>query len=67
MNFRGLFGLTWLEIKIFLREPLGVVRHGRLPALMLIAAGRDVRPAHAGRRRPIRCASCRSTCRYLRR
>ena len=24
MKFRGLFGLTWLEIKIFLREPLGV-------------------------------------------
>ena len=26
---RGLWKLTWLEIKIFVREPLGVDRHGR--------------------------------------
>ena len=26
---RGLWTLTWLEIKIFVREPLGFDRHGR--------------------------------------
>ena len=43
MNFRGLFGLTWLELKIFLREPLGVFGTV-LPALIFIAAGRVFGP-----------------------
>jgi ABC-2 type transport system permease protein len=43
MTFRGLFRLTWLETKIFLREPLGVFGTV-LPALIFIAVGRVVGP-----------------------
>ena len=38
--FRGLWKLTWLEIKIFLREPLGAFGSIILPVLVfLVAAG----------------------------
>src|SRR5262245_65965593 len=43
MHFRGLFRLTWLEIKIFLREPLGVFGT-LLPALIFIGVGRVFGP-----------------------
>jgi ABC-2 type transport system permease protein len=43
MTFRGLFRLTWLEIKIFMREPLGVFGTA-MPALLFIVVGRVVGP-----------------------
>jgi ABC-2 type transport system permease protein len=44
---RGLWRLTWLEIKIFLREPLGVFSTIGIPVLVFVVAGRL-----AGRRPP---------------
>src|ERR1700686_5391049 len=44
---RGLWRLTWLEIKIFLREPLGVLTTIGIPVLVFVVAGRV-----AGRRLP---------------
>jgi ABC-2 type transport system permease protein len=38
--FRGLWKLTWLEIKIFLREPLGAFGSIFLPVVVFVAAGR---------------------------
>jgi ABC-2 type transport system permease protein len=38
--FRGLFKLTWLEIKIFLREPMGAVGSILLPVLVFVLVGR---------------------------
>jgi len=38
--FRGLFKLTWLEIKIFLREPMGAFGSILFPVLVFVAAGR---------------------------
>jgi len=45
---RGLWKLTWLEIKIFLREPLGVVGNVAVPVVVFLVLGRlfgGVRPA----------------------
>src|SRR5689334_13526112 len=39
-NFRGLLALTWLEIKIFVREPLGVIGSVFVPVLVFLAIGR---------------------------
>ncbi len=38
--FRGLLKLTWLEIKIFLREPMGAFGSIILPVLVFVVAGR---------------------------
>lgn len=38
--FRGLGGLTWLEIKIFLREPLGVIGSVFVPVFLFVILGR---------------------------
>jgi ABC-2 type transport system permease protein len=38
--FNGLFKLTWLEIKIFLREPLGAIGSILFPVLVFIVVGR---------------------------
>ncbi len=38
--FRGLWKLTWLEIKIFLREPMGAVGSIILPVLVFVVVGR---------------------------
>jgi ABC-2 type transport system permease protein len=38
--FRGLWKLTWLEIKIFLREPMGAVGSILFPVLLFVVAGR---------------------------
>jgi len=38
--FRGLFKLTWLEIKIFLREPMGAFGSIFFPVLVFVVAGR---------------------------
>lgn len=39
---KGLWTLTWLEIKIFLREPLGVIGSIVIPAVLFLALGRIV-------------------------
>jgi ABC-2 type transport system permease protein len=45
---RGLLTLTWLEIKIFVREPLGVIGTVGIPVLMFVVLGRMFgRPAGA--------------------
>jgi ABC-2 type transport system permease protein len=39
---RGLWRLTWLEIKIFLREPLGAIGSIVFPVVMYVVIGRVV-------------------------
>src|SRR5690348_4731832 len=39
-TLRGLRQLTWLEIKIFLREPLGAIGAIAVPVLMFVVVGR---------------------------
>ena len=48
---RGLWKLTWLEIKIFIREPLGLFGTIGVPVLVFVALGRLFRgdPAPTGR------------------
>jgi len=41
---RGLIRLTWLEVKIFVREPLGVIGTVLVPALTFVVVGRIVGP-----------------------
>ena len=41
---RGLWRLTWLEIKIFVREPLGVIGGIAIPVLMFVLLGRMLGP-----------------------
>jgi ABC-2 type transport system permease protein len=41
---RGLLKLTWIEIKIFMREPLGVIGTLGLPVLIFVAMGALPRP-----------------------
>ena len=48
---RGLLTLTWLEIKIFVREPLGVIGTVGIPVLIFVGLGRMFAP------RPGRSAS----------
>jgi ABC-2 type transport system permease protein len=40
MLFRGLLRLTWLELKIFLREPLGAAGTILIPVVMFVVLGR---------------------------
>jgi ABC-2 type transport system permease protein len=42
---RGLWQLTWLEIKIFVREPLGLVGTVAVPVLVFVVVGRLMRGA----------------------
>jgi ABC-2 type transport system permease protein len=41
---QGLLRLTWLEVKIFIREPLGVIGTVLVPALAFVVVGRIVGP-----------------------
>jgi ABC-2 type transport system permease protein len=43
MILKGLLKLSWIETKIFLREPLGVVGSLALPVLMFLFVGRAMR------------------------
>lgn len=43
--FRGLGRLTWLEIKIFVREPLGVIGTVGVPVLLFVVLGRMLGPS----------------------
>ena len=49
---RGLWELTWLEIKIFMREPMGAIGTLIVPVLTFVVLGRmtggKVSPAAAG-------------------
>jgi ABC-2 type transport system permease protein len=40
MMLRGLWKLTWIELKVFLREPLGALGTIVIPVLVFIVAGR---------------------------
>lgn len=40
--FRGLLQLTWLEVKIFLREPLGAIGNIVAPVLIFVILGRTL-------------------------
>jgi ABC-2 type transport system permease protein len=42
MMLRGLWKLTWIEIKVFLREPLGAIGTIVIPVLVFIGVGRAV-------------------------
>lgn len=48
MVLRGLWHLTWLELKIFAREPLGVFATMGIPVLVFVVLGRVAGPS-AGR------------------
>ena len=39
-RFRGLLSLTWLETKVFLREPLGVIGSVFVPVFLFVVIGR---------------------------
>jgi ABC-2 type transport system permease protein len=39
---RGLWKLTWIEVKIFLREPLGAIGTIGIPVLVFLVAGRMI-------------------------
>ena len=45
---KGLFRLAWLETKIFLREPLGVLGTILIPVLLFVALGRGLGRARDG-------------------
>src|SRR5215207_11550523 len=45
MILKGLLKLSWLETKIFHREPMGVVGSLALPVLMFVFVGRALRPS----------------------
>jgi ABC-2 type transport system permease protein len=47
---RGLWKLTWLEIKIFVREPLGLVGTIGMPVVLFVILGRLAAGAGAGPR-----------------
>ena len=42
---RGLWRLTWLEVKIFVREPLGVIGTVGVPVLLFVVLARVLGPA----------------------
>jgi len=52
--FRGLWRLTWLEIKIFAREPLGLIGTVGVPVVVFVVLGRMFgrRPGAASQRLP---------------
>src|SRR6202167_4585019 len=42
MMLRGLFKLTWIELKIFMREPMGAIGTIVVPVLVFVVLGRAV-------------------------
>jgi ABC-2 type transport system permease protein len=47
-TWRGLLGLTWLEVKIFVREPLGLIGSVVVPVVAFILIGRAFSPSIPG-------------------
>ena len=45
--FTGLWKLTWVEIKFFMREPMGVVGSLGLPVLIFLFVGRALGDSQA--------------------
>jgi ABC-2 type transport system permease protein len=45
---RGFWKLTWVEIKIFVREPMGLVGTLGLPVVLFVILGRTLGPATSG-------------------
>ncbi len=45
---KGLWKLTWVEIKVFMREPMGVVGSVGLPVIIFLLLGRAGGSAAAG-------------------
>ena len=41
---RGLWKLTWLEIKIFVREPMGFIGTVAIPVMIFVVLGRTFGP-----------------------
>ena len=64
MMMRGLWKLTWIEIKVFLREPMGAFGTIVFPVIIFLVVGRMV-----GRRMPptavARADSFKWDCRLL--
>ena len=50
---RGILKLTWLELKIFVREPMGVVGAVVIPVLMFVVLARLVGPRAAAASRSL--------------
>ena len=48
---KGLWSLTWLEIKIFVREPLGLIGTVGVPVALFVVLGRMFGPGTQDRRR----------------
>ncbi len=49
---RGLWRLTWLELKIFMREPLGAIGTILIPVALFVALGKAVSGEHAAPSQP---------------
>jgi len=49
MMLRGLWRLTWIEIKVFMREPLGAIGSIVMPVLIFLLMGRLARVMAPGR------------------
>ena len=65
---KGLWSLTWLEIKIFVREPLGLIGTVAIPVVLIswCSGGSLGRGTRHGRGTPGAAggaATCRSSCR----
>src|SRR6478609_6800892 len=50
---KGLWQLTWLEIKIFLREPLGAIGAVAIPVAVFVFIGRALSPRISGLSGPV--------------
>ena len=48
---RDLLRLTWLELKIFLREPLGAIGTLLVPVAVFLVVGRAMNRGSGGRRK----------------
>ncbi|HEV7992024.1 MAG TPA: ABC transporter permease [Gemmatimonadaceae bacterium] len=50
---KGLLKLSWIETKVFLREPLGVIGSLGMPVLLFVLVGRAMRTMPRGASRPL--------------
>ena len=59
-HWRHLAKLTWVEIKIFLREPMGAIGTIVIPVVLFVVLGRVLR-GEADAARPSSPQGCRSS------
>ena len=68
MMLRGLWKLTWIEIKVFMREPLGAIGTIVVPVLVFVVLGRltslRIGATLACHRQLLRAPACRFWCRF---